>query len=115
MPKKPPRDNPGNRAPRTVQSAAKVLRRLTQLRESAGISLDKQPVEKALAGLPPELRAQVVGTVDKPEELVIFTASAAWAARLKLALAGGPGATGGRRITVKVAPRGASVRQPISG
>ena|SRR6185369_7010967 len=110
MPKKPPRDNPRNRAPRTVQSAAAVLQRFAQRREGAGISLADQSLEKTRARLPQILRAHVVGAVEKPEELVIFTESAAWAARLKLALAGDPGFAGSRRITVKLAPRGATGR-----
>jgi len=110
MPKKPPRDNPRNRAPRTVQSAAAVLRRLTQQREGGGISLKNQSLEQTRARLPENLRVHVVGVVEKAEELVIFTESAAWAARLKLALAGSPEVAEGRRITVKLAPRGATGR-----
>lgn len=106
MPKKPPRDNPRNRAVRTVQSAASILQRLTARRE--GISVEKQALEKALERVPVALRRHVAGAVDRPGELIIFMDSAAWAARLKLALAGA--ANEGTRTTVKVAPRGAAGR-----
>jgi hypothetical protein len=112
MPKKPPRNNQRNRAVRTVQSAATVLQRLAARREGAGISVEKQALEKALLRVPATLRSYVVGAIDRPDELVIFMESAAWAARLKLALA--DAANEGARTTVKVAPRGAAPRT-ISG
>lgn len=108
MPKKPPRNNQRNRAVRTVQSATTVLQRLALRREGSGISVEKQALEKALLRVPAALRGYVVGAVDKPDELVIFMESAAWAARLKLALAAA--ANEGGRTTVKVAPRGAASR-----
>jgi hypothetical protein len=110
MPKKTPRNNRRNRAARTVQSAATVLQRLIPRRAAAGISIEKQSLEKALLRVPEFLRPHVVGAVDKPEELVIFMESAAWAARLKLALAGDINPAGGARTIVKVAPRGATTR-----
>ena len=110
MPKKPPRDNQRNRAPRTVRSAAAVLQRLIPRRAGSEISLGNHVLEKVRAGLPENLRAHVVAAVEKPEELVIFTASAAWAARLKLALAEDSGVAGGKRTTVKLAPQGGSGR-----
>jgi hypothetical protein len=105
MPKKTPRNNRRNRAARTVQSAATVLQRLIPRRTGAGISIEKQSLEKALLRVPEFLRPHVVGAVDKPEELVIFMESAVWAARLKLALAD-TRLAGDTRTTVKVAPRG---------
>jgi hypothetical protein len=52
----------------------------------------------------------VVQVVLKGEEVVILTDSAAWAARLKLALAENPDLAEGRRTCVKVAPRGGASR-----
>jgi hypothetical protein len=109
MPKKPPRDNPRNRTPGTVQSAAAVLRRVMQ-RDGANIYLGNQIFEYFLTTLPEALRPHVLQVVERPGELVILADSAAWAARLRLALAGDPGLAGNRRTIIKVAPRGAAVR-----
>jgi hypothetical protein len=109
MPKKPPLHNPRHRAPRTVQSAATLLERILR-RSATGISLKNQSLEKVRERFPESLREHVVDVLEKPEELVIFAASAAWAARLKLALAGQPALSPARRITVKLAPRGATAR-----
>ena len=105
MPKNPPRNNHRNRTPRTVQSAPSILRRVME-RSGLHISSENQLSGSILARLPEALREHVIRVVEKGEELVILTDSAAWAARLKLALAGDPGLAAGRRTSVKVAPRG---------
>ena len=109
MPKKPPRNNLRNRTPRTVQSAAPILRRIIQ-HHGVDISSDNQLVESLRAKLPQALRSHVIQVMGKGAELVVLADSAAWAARLKLALAEDPGLAGGRSVTVKVAPRGAAGR-----
>jgi hypothetical protein len=76
-----------------------------------GASLERLAVLEALrAGLPAELRSRLVGCLEKPDELVLLAESAAWAGRLKLALSGNTGLGGGRRVTIKLAPRGAAGR-----
>jgi hypothetical protein len=79
-------------------------------RTAPGISLQDQSLERVRERFPEALREHVVSVLEKPEELVIFAASAAWAARLRLALAEQPTASPARRTTVKLAPRGASAR-----
>ena len=105
MPKKPPRNNLRKRNPRTVQSAASLLRRVMQ-HSGLDISSENQLSASLLAGLPEALGKHVIRVVDKGQELVILTDSAAWAARLKLAIAGDPALTANRRTSVKVAPPG---------
>jgi hypothetical protein len=78
-------------------------------RSGVSISSENQIPEPLLAHLPETLRGHVITVVDKGEELVILTDSAAWAARLKLALAGSP-ELAGRRTSIKVAPRGSASR-----
>jgi hypothetical protein len=79
-------------------------------RTAPGISLQDQSLERVRERFPESLREHVVSVLEKPEELVIFAASAAWAARLKLALADQPAVSPARRTTVKLAPRGAAGR-----
>jgi hypothetical protein len=67
--------------------------------------------ERLIAQLPETLRQQVVNVVLKPGELVVFTESAAWAARLKLAIAETPPVLLPElqiadRITVRLMPTG---------
>ena len=52
----------------------------------------------------------VTQVLQQGEELVILADTAAWAARLKLALAEDPDLAAGRAIRVKVAPQGAVSR-----
>ncbi|MEP7312107.1 MAG: hypothetical protein ABI859_05970 [Pseudomonadota bacterium] len=66
---------------------------------------------RLIAQLPEPLRQQVVDVILKPGELVVFTESAAWAARLKLALAETPPQLppelqAADRITVRLMPTG---------
>lgn len=125
MPKKPPRDNPKYRASRTVQSAATVLRRISQKSDvlappppgpAAGRPAAPSHNDVILAGLPEELRPHLVTSLLRPGEIVLFAASATWATRLRVAAAeaaeagaftGLAGLAGGPtpRITVRVSPR----------
>jgi hypothetical protein len=76
-----------------------------------GSSIERLAALEALrAGLPLELRSRLVGCLEKPDELVLLAESAAWAGRLKLALSENAGLGGGRRVTIKLAPRGATGR-----
>jgi len=109
MPKKPPRDNRRDRAIRTVRSAGAVLERLGLARGN-GIPPQNQLSEALCRRLPEGLRRHVMETVEKHGELVILADSANWAARVRLALAADPAAGDGRRITVKVTPRGGARR-----
>ncbi len=110
MPKKPPRNNPRYRDGRTVQSSAALLRRIT---EKAGGALPALPAAGAAASLvqrlrlllPEELRPHLVEVLEKPGELVLFTDSAVWAGRLKLAATSLAGPAAGRRQIVRVMPR----------
>jgi hypothetical protein len=69
-----------------------------------------QTSRNLLDRLPEALRGHVIQVLEKGEELVILTDSAAWAARLKLALAENPDPADNRRTSVKVVPRGAVSR-----
>lgn len=62
-------------------------------------------MEKVRAQLPEELWSRVASCLEKPGELVLFAESAAWAARLKLALAEQPPRPDGRRISVRIQPQ----------
>src|SRR5689334_24291580 len=97
MPKKPPRDNPKNRAVRTVQSAAGLLQRIGQ---RAGVvppapagAAPGSHIDVVRAHLPQELRAHVVNCLSRTDEVVLFADAAAWATRIRLA-AGDAAATG---------------------
>src|SRR5512139_1876801 len=92
MPKKPPRDNPKYRAFRTVQSAATVLRRISQKTGVAappapGIAGASSHIDQVRAGLPAGLRPHLVTCLLRPGEIVLFAESAAWATRLRVAAA----------------------------
>jgi len=122
MPKKPPRDNPRNRTPRTVQSAASVLRRISQKSgvvppPPAGLAAGPSHIDVVRAGLPADLQARLLTCLLKPAEIVLFAESAVWAARLRLAAveaaeAGAFDAVAGARprITVKITPPAALAR-----
>ena len=116
MPKKPPRHNPPNRAFRTVQSAATVLRRISQ---KSGVVLPAQGgsgapshIDVIRASLPEELRPHLLTCLLKSAEIVLFAESATWATRLRVAAveAAETGAFVGMsganpRITVRISPR----------
>lgn len=117
MPKKPRRDNPKNRVSRTVQSAASVLRRISQKSgvvppATAGAATASH-IEVIRAQLPVELREHLVNCLLRPGEVVLFADTATWATRLRLAaceaaaagaLAALPGVEVTARITVRVTP-----------
>ena len=139
MPKKPPRDNPRNRNSRTIQGAAEgvanLLRRMSRRSDvilstadgsdtrASHIARSANPaVCAAVSGsirdivrgaLPEELRPHVLDCLMRPAELVLFTDTAAWATRLRMAAceaaANGAlstlpaGVTGATKITVRVA------------
>lgn len=112
MPKKPFRDNPRKRANRTIygrpQSAGRVLQRIKTLADVAVSTPGAPPtalIEELRALIPAGLHAHVIGALAKPGEVVAFADSAAWAARLKLALADAPPRSDGRRVTVRVLPQ----------
>jgi hypothetical protein len=108
MPKKPPRYNPTDRHLRTVQSAASLLRRISQKAggiPAAGPAATVPLVERLRTLLPQELQLHLVEALEKPGELVLFTDSAVWAARLKLAADELAGVAAGRRQVVRVMPR----------
>jgi hypothetical protein len=121
MPKPPRRYNPQNRDSRTVRTAgpqsaglgaAALLHRIGQksgftLRPTAPVSWE----DRLQQALPEELRPHLIRVLEKPGELVVFTESAVWAGRLKLALAdwqAGAGATvvSALKFTLRVMPAG---------
>ncbi len=52
--------------------------------------------------MPADLQPRLVSCLEKPDELVLFAESAAWAGRLKLALAEHPLPGETRRLVVRV-------------
>jgi hypothetical protein len=119
MPKKVPRNNPLRRSNRTVQgsaqSAASLLHRIN--RKSAGKLPEPQSgaaaaLDQVRQLLPEELRAHLVEVLQKPGELVLFTDSAAWAGRMKLAASALADFAAGRRQVVRIMPRGAAENRP---
>jgi hypothetical protein len=116
MPNKPPRDKqlrPRTARPRT---AGDLLQRvsaggtLAAVRQSAsGAPALRQ---RLLTQLPETLGSHIATVIVKPGEVVVFVDAAAWAARLKIALAERrpdlkPEAADESRITVRVMPTGA--------
>jgi hypothetical protein len=109
MPKKVPRHNPAGGSYRTVQSAATLLQRIN--RSGAGALPAPQmaapaALEQLRQQLPEEVRPHLREVLEKPGELVLFTDSAVWAGRLKLAGPALAGIAAGRRQVVKLMPRG---------
>ena len=119
MPNKPPRDKPRFRSSGTPRSAASLLQSINR---KAGIeSPQKQTLanelplaERLRAALPEPLRARLLEVRLRERELVVFAESAAWAGRLKMALAELPalGAVPGlpelkadTRLVLKLMPR----------
>jgi hypothetical protein len=108
MPKKPWPNNPKYRDSRTVQSAASLLRRISQKAGAAG-AVEQPPdpasllIEQVRLQLPVALRPHLINCMQKADELVVYADAAVWAARMKLALAEGAVAVAGkRRVTVRV-------------
>ncbi|MGC4029883.1 MAG: DciA family protein [Steroidobacteraceae bacterium] len=116
MPKKPPRDKAGFRSSTPPRSAAHLLATLVQRGKLRDI--DAQTTENtadlctALRSLlPPELGPRLLGARIRDGELVLFTASAVWAGRLKLAanelIAAGrlpAGLPAGARVVTRLMP-----------
>ena len=112
MPKYPPRDKQTRPRRARPRPAGDILQRATQGDALAAIRLGAAGAEalrqRLLAQLPEDLREHVAAVIAKPGETVVFADAAAWAARLKIALAerapdvGTPGA----RMTVRVMPSG---------
>lgn len=112
MPKKPPHHNPAIRNVRTVQTAAAILQRVSV---KSGVvastnGADSVAIERLCGQLPADLRTHLVGTVEKADEVVLLAESAAWAGRLKLALAELAPRADGRRLVVRVMPRATTRR-----
>lgn len=109
MPKKVPRNNPAAGRHRTVQSADSLLQRINLAaggRLAAPQVAPPAALEQLRQLLPEELRPHLREVLQKPGELVLFTDSAVWAGRLKLAASALAGFAAGRRQVVKLMPRG---------
>jgi hypothetical protein len=109
MPKKVPRNNPAAGSYRTVQSAASLLQRINRVAGGAAPSPQMAApatLELLRELLPEELRPHLREVLEKPGELVLFTDSAVWAGRLKLAATTLAGIAAGRRLVVRLMPRG---------
>jgi hypothetical protein len=109
MPKKVPRNNPAAGSHRTVQSASSLLHRI-KIAGGGGLTVPQMAAPAALDQLrqllPEELRPHLREVMEKPGELVLFTDSAVWAGRLKLAASALAGFAAGRRQVVRLMPRG---------
>jgi hypothetical protein len=90
MPNKPPRNKQALPRNRGTLSAASVLQRVAH---KSGISLPqgaedpKALLERLRALLPEEMRSHIFQAHLRTGELVVFTESASWAGRLRVALA----------------------------
>jgi Dna[CI] antecedent, DciA len=119
MPNKPPRNKQAAPRTRATLSAASLLQRIT--RKSA-ISLPQMGstgtaglLKRVQESVPAELRLHIFEVILRPGELVVFTESAAWAGRLRLALAEAradpsrpslPELADHPKLTLRVQPRG---------
>ena len=91
MPVKPPRNKPPFRNSGTPRSAASLLQRITR---QAGVNPLSNPkvasrpplLERLRLSLPEDDRPHLLEVRQNDPELVFFADSAAWAARLRLAL-----------------------------
>jgi hypothetical protein len=91
MPNKPPRNKQPAPRTRATLSAATLLQRITR---KSSISMP-QMASTGTAGLlkrlqesvPAELRSHIFEVILHPGEMVVFTESAVWAGRLRLAIA----------------------------
>jgi len=91
MPNKPPRNKQAAPRTRGTLSAAAVLQRVAR---KSRISLpqiasegDAGLLELLRDSVPAELRSHIIEAILRPGELVVFTESAVWAGRLRVALA----------------------------
>jgi hypothetical protein len=109
MPNKPPRNKQDGRKSGRPWSTADLLQRIIRAPERK--PSDIQPVkaeptlrERLIATLSAELKPHFLDLREKPGELIVFTDSAVWATRIRLALSGQ--SFGQARLTVKLMPRG---------
>lgn len=118
MPNKPPRNKQAHSRTRATLSAATVLERIAR---KSLISLPERApdgsaelLERLRGSLPEELRAHVTQVLLRSGEMIVFTESAVWAARLRVAIAelrGGvmsrelPELAEHQRLTLRVQPR----------
>lgn len=118
MPKKPPRDKAGFHTSTKPRSAASLLANMLQRNELAPAGAPN-PMESTQlrdtlrAALPAELAPRLLATRLTDKELVLFTQSAAWAGRLRLAMAAllgsdepPAGLATDTRIVVRLMPEG---------
>lgn len=90
---------------------------LQRISQKAGVALPGPASADSAGGrldwlrgqLPEGLRPHLLEVIEKADEWVLFVDSAAWAGRLKLALAEAP-LPGGRRAVVRVAAPGTPAR-----
>jgi hypothetical protein len=114
MPKKRTRDNPKGRELRTVHTAGSAAQALLQrITRNAQVVLPGGS-GAASAGdwgarlrplLPERERPHLLSVLEKTGELVLMVDSAAWAGRIRLALPELVGATGDRKLTVRIDPQ----------
>jgi len=115
MPKIPPRDNRRNRSLHTIQGTAEGVTGLLQrISRKAGVVLPSpgsgaagtSMLERLRSTLPAGLQPHLMEVLEKPGELVLFTDSAAWATRIRLAVGESSEWANVPRITVRLMPRG---------
>ena len=111
MPNKPPRNKQTRRNPVALRSAASLLQRITaragmEIPSKQELAAPEGLAERLRRMLPEELAAHLLEARERSGELVLFTDSAVWAGRLRLAAAELPAMAGERRVTVRVMPRG---------
>jgi hypothetical protein len=119
MPNKPPRNKQTPRSRTATRSAASLLQGISALRgldipskqELAGAGALRERLRRLLPG---DLAAHLLEARSRAGELVLFTESAAWAGRLRMALAERAGSTAvptlpelqpDTRVVVRVMPR----------
>jgi hypothetical protein len=108
MPNKPPRNKQDGRKSGRPWSTADLLQRITHKsgRKPAEIPQVTEELtlrERLMAALSAELKPHFLDLREKPGELIVFTDSAVWATRIRLALA--ELALGQTKLTVKLMPR----------
>jgi Dna[CI] antecedent, DciA len=86
MPNNPTRDKHKYRTKSKPLHVAAVVQRVLPARVTQTGSVSEEWRELLRAALDPELAPHIVNVLSKPRELVVFTESAAWCSRLKLAL-----------------------------
>ncbi len=91
MPNKPPRNKQAGSRTRGTLSAASVLQRVARKSPISmpqmASAVDPGLLELLRDSVPAELRFHIIEAILRPGELVVFTESAVWAGRLRVALA----------------------------